>query len=130
MIIRLGFEIRKPVPGTFLTFVIQNLEGIRILFSDIRDVNTSITERLDVGRHTFEIAIPPRLLAPTSYVLSINLVNRRPGAFFDTHASCCEFTLRDLDNHRADRPGVLSIKLPWVATQAGPVEADAVPLVC
>ena len=99
------FEIRKPVPGTFLTFTIQNLEGIRVLFSDIRDVDTSITERLGVGLHTFEIAIPARLLAPTSYLLSINLVNRQARRSSSTRtASCCEFTLRDLDNHRCRSP--------------------------
>ena len=127
VVIRLQFEIRKPVPGTFLTFVIQNIDGVRILFSDIRDVDLSVTERLGVGRHTFEIAIPPRLLAPTSYLLSINLVDRKPGAFFDTYDACCEFTLRDLSNHRADRPGVLSTKLPWLGREYASTAAGTGP---
>jgi lipopolysaccharide transport system ATP-binding protein len=127
VIIRLRLEIRRPVPGTFLTLTVQNIEGIRILFSDIRDVDPSITERLGVGRHTFEVAIPPRLLAPTTYLLTINLVDRRPGAFFDHRASCCEFTLRDLADHRPDRGGVLSLRLPWAHREAGPLGTSAGP---
>ena len=37
--IRLRFEVRQPKPGMFLSFYIQNLEGTRVLFSDIRDTD-------------------------------------------------------------------------------------------
>jgi lipopolysaccharide transport system ATP-binding protein len=120
--IRLRFEIRRPVPGTFLTLIVRNLEGVCTLFSDMRDIDHSVVERLGVGRHTFEITIPPRLLASTTYLVSINLVDRRPGFYFDHRTSCCEFTLRDLEEHRTDRPGVLSVKLPWTHREAAPLE--------
>jgi lipopolysaccharide transport system ATP-binding protein len=127
VIIRLRLEVRRSAPGTFLTLTVQNIEGIIILFSDIRDVEPSLTERLAVGRHTLEITIPPRLLAQTTYQLTINLVDRTPGVFFDQRAFCSEFTLRDLADHRADRWGVLSARLPWVHREAGPLEPDAAP---
>ena len=44
---------------------------VSVLFSDVRDTDPSVPERLGVGPHTFEITIPPRLLAPTTYLLSI-----------------------------------------------------------
>ena len=59
MTIRLCYEVRNPVAETFLTFYLQNLEGTRVLFSDIRDTDPSASERLSVGLHTFEIKIPP-----------------------------------------------------------------------
>ena len=52
-------------------------------------------ERLDVGLHTFEIQIPPRLLAPTTYLLTVGSAIRFTGVV-DQHDACCEFTLRDL----------------------------------
>ena len=75
MTIRLQIEIRKPLPSLFLTMFLQNLEGTRVLFSDIRDTNLPVDERLGVGLHTFDIAIPPRLLAPTTYLLSLTVLS-------------------------------------------------------
>jgi lipopolysaccharide transport system ATP-binding protein len=127
VIIRLHFEIRRRSLGAFLTLTVLNIEGVCVLFSDARDVDRSVVERLDVGRHTFEITIPPRLLAATTYLLTISLVDRTPGVFFDRRASCCEFTLRDLTDHRHDRPAVLSTRLPWVLCDAPPGEPDTSP---
>ena len=55
-----------------VSFSIQNLEGTRVLSSDIRDTDPAANERLGVGLHTFEITIPPRLLAPATYVVTIS----------------------------------------------------------
>ena len=57
--IRIVYEVRQVVAGTYLTFYLQNLEGTRVLFSDIRDMNPDIGERLGVGVHTFAVTIPP-----------------------------------------------------------------------
>ena len=112
IIIKLCFEVRKPVPSTSLTFSILNMEGIRVLNSDIRDSDLSLGDRLDVGVHTFKVEVPPRLLAPTTYVLNVGSTSRYFG-HFDHHQACCEFALSDLAIQRQDRPGVLSILLPW-----------------
>jgi len=53
-----GLEVREPVPSIFLTLILQNLDGTRVLFSDVRDTDPSVPERLGVGPHTFEITIP------------------------------------------------------------------------
>jgi lipopolysaccharide transport system ATP-binding protein len=116
VMLRLQYEVRKPVSGTFLTFHLQNLEGVRVLFSDICDTNPSATEHLDASRHTFDIQIPPRLLAPTTYLLSIASASKYLGPI-DHQQACCEFTLRDFvvpQKIRPEyRPGVLGIRLPW-----------------
>jgi hypothetical protein len=98
-----------------LALSLQNLDGTQVIFSDIRDMDPAVTERLGVGLHTFEISIPPRLLAPTTYLLTVTSVIRFAGVV-DQHDACCEFVLRDLSLVRLstiDRTCVLGILLPW-----------------
>ena len=118
-IVRLRFEIREPVAGLKLWFTLLNLEGIRVFCSDIRDGDPSITERLRVGLHTFEIAVPGQLLAPMTYLMNIGCTGA-VGEVRDFQQSCCEFTLRDLASQRPDRPGFLSVLLPWEHRQLQP----------
>jgi lipopolysaccharide transport system ATP-binding protein len=110
--IRLTVEAREKTAGTFLMFYIENLEGTRVLFSDIRDTDPSVVSRVDVGLHEFEIKIPPRLLAPTTYMLTVICWIHFRG-IVDEQRACCEFTVRDLRNPRANRQGVLGALLPW-----------------
>jgi lipopolysaccharide transport system ATP-binding protein len=117
--IRLRFEVRERTPGTVLTFHIQNLEGVRVLSSDIRDTNPTVSNRLGAGTHIFEIEIPARLLAPATYLLSISsTVNNFD--LVDERDECCEFTVCDLSNRGSDtrrsRPGVVGFLLPWEHT--------------
>jgi lipopolysaccharide transport system ATP-binding protein len=114
VIIRLHFEIREAIGSLILTLNLQNLDGTQVVFSDVRDTDPSIPERLDVGLHTFEIQLPPRLLAPTTYLLSVGAFIRFSGVA-DRHDACCEFTLRDLAATwvAAGRSGVLGVLLPW-----------------
>lgn len=112
VIIRITYEVRSPTTDLYLTLYLQNLDGTRVLFSDIRDTDPSITERMSVGLHTFDVKIPPWLLAPTTYLLTIGSLSRFAGTV-DYHHSCCEFTLRDLSSQDQSRLGVLGIKLPW-----------------
>lgn len=79
--IRLRFEMRKPSVSPVLTLTLLNLDGTRVLVSDLRDADEGIDERLTVGMHTFEITIPPRLLAPTTYLLSVSAGITFSGAF-------------------------------------------------
>jgi lipopolysaccharide transport system ATP-binding protein len=111
-IIRLRFEVRETIPGLKLWFTLLNLEGIRVFCSDVRDDDPSITERLGVGRHTFEITVPGQLLAPMTYLMNIGCINQI-GDLLDFQMSCCEFKLHDLGTQRPDRPGFLSVLLPW-----------------
>lgn len=114
VIIRLQFEIREVISNLFLTFLLQNLDGTQVIFSDIRDTDPSVHERLTVGLHTFQIEIPPRLLAPTTYVLTIGSHIRFYGTT-DQQDACCEFTLRDMATARVfpGRSPVLGALLPW-----------------
>jgi lipopolysaccharide transport system ATP-binding protein len=110
--IRLSYEVRRPLTGTYLTLYLQNMEGTRVLFSDIRDTTPEIDEYLKFGTHTFTVTIPARLLAPTTYLLTIGSASKYAGVI-DHHHDCCEFSLRDLNTQNQSRPGVLGIQLPW-----------------
>jgi lipopolysaccharide transport system ATP-binding protein len=82
-----------------------------------------IETRLNEGRYSFEITIPPRLLAPTTYLLTIGSASKYSGVLDHRH-NCCEFTLCDLDSQNETRPGVLGIRLPWSQRAITPVELD------
>jgi lipopolysaccharide transport system ATP-binding protein len=113
--IRLRFEIRRPIYELFLSFYIQNLDGTRVIFSDIRDRDPSVADRLCVGLHTFEITIPARLLAPTTYLLSLSSLIRGTGVI-DEHDACCEFSFQELSLMQmglVNRSSVLGVLLPW-----------------
>jgi lipopolysaccharide transport system ATP-binding protein len=118
--IRLRFEVRQPKKGLCVSFSIQNIEGTRVLSSDIRDTDPAAAERLGVGVHDFEIQIPPRLLAPTSYLMTVNCVIQFTGVI-DQHV-CCEFTLRELSSAIHQRGDVLGVQLPW-AHHIGPMKS-------
>jgi lipopolysaccharide transport system ATP-binding protein len=113
--IRLKFQIKEPIPSIFLALSIQNLDGTQVIFSDVRDTDPAVTDRLGIGVHTFEITIPPRLLAPSTYLLNVSSVIRFTGVA-DQHDACCEFVLRDLSLAWAsmlNRSCVLGTLLPW-----------------
>jgi lipopolysaccharide transport system ATP-binding protein len=110
--IRLRYDVRRSLTGTYLTLYLQNMEGTRVLFSDIRDTTPEIDEYLGIGIHTFTVTIPARLLAPTTYLLTIGSASKYSGVIDHQH-DCCEFSLRDLNTQNQSRPGVLGIQLPW-----------------
>ena len=121
IVIRMTYEVRRHVMESHLSFYIQNIEGTRVLHSDVRDNNPEHAEALTPGVYTFKAVIPPRILAATTYVLSVGSAATFTG-ILDHHYDCCEFTLRDLRSRTETRPGVLSIQLPWTRES---VEVDA-----
>jgi lipopolysaccharide transport system ATP-binding protein len=111
--IRVRFLVREWGSARTLTMTIQTLEGVMVVFSDFRDGNPSMAELLGVGEHTFEIPVAAQLLAPTTYVVNVHCISEFHGPI-EERFSCCEFTLRDLDNTRQFRPGLLGTNMPWI----------------
>ncbi len=110
--IRLRMRIREVGGGVFMSLQVLNLDGVRVLNSDIRDLNTSTAEALRPGLHAFDVVIPPRLLSPTTYLVNVVCSIHFAGVV-DQHESCCEFTLSDVETPINQRPGVLGARLPW-----------------
>ena len=117
--VRLRFEVREMIPGLRIWFTLLNVEGIRVFCSDVRDDNPSITERLRIGRHTFDITFPGQLLAPMTYLMNIGCINQ-VGDLLDFQMSCCEFTLHHVGTQQPSRPGFFSVLLPWKHHQPHP----------
>ena len=129
VIIRLRFEISEPIPSLFLTFFLQNPDGTQVIFSDVRDTDPEVAERLRVGLHTFEIRIPSRLLAPTTYSLTVSSYIRFTGVV-DQRDTCCEYVLRELTAMRTGhigRSSILSLLLPWEHERSDPRKNDSEP---
>jgi lipopolysaccharide transport system ATP-binding protein len=127
--IRLQFEVKETLPAVFLALSIHNLDGTQVVFSDVRDLDPAVTDRLSVGRHLLEVSIPPSLLAPATYLLTISSVIRFVGVV-DQHDACCEFVLRDLSSARMsvlDRSCVLGVLLPWSHQKLGVVNRKTPP---
>jgi len=110
--LRFQYKVRRPVTESYLSFYLQNQEGTRVLYSDIRDLDPETPERLGIGLHTFNITIPPRLLGATTYLVTVGSAGKYAGVI-DHRYDCCEFTLRDLAVQDQKRPGVLGVQLPW-----------------
>jgi lipopolysaccharide transport system ATP-binding protein len=110
--IRIEIDVRSPIKETYFGILMLNSESVRVLFSDSRDVSPNPGAALPVGRHHIELAVPGRVLAPGSYSINIGWSNSLGGQL-DHRSACCRFTLVELSSHRASRPGVLSLRLPW-----------------
>jgi lipopolysaccharide transport system ATP-binding protein len=121
-IVRLRFEVRAPIPSLRIWFTLLNAEGIRVFNSEASDDDPSTADRLEIGRHTFEITVPGQLLAPMTYLMNIGCSNQA-GEMFDFQMSCCEFTIHHVGAQQPGRPGFFSTLLPWGHHQDVSVEA-------
>ena len=110
VIIRLGYEVRKPVAGCSCHSTSRTSTGPGSS-TPTCDTDPSATNRL-AGLHAFEIQIPARLLAASTYLLTVGSASKTFGILDHQH-TCCEFTLRDFSTQDQSRPGVLGIQLPW-----------------
>jgi lipopolysaccharide transport system ATP-binding protein len=120
--VRLRFEVRAPIPSLRIWFTLLNAEGIRVFSSDAGDDDPSTADRLELGRHTFEITVPGQLLAPMTYLMNIGCCSQA-GEMFDFQMSCCEFTIHHVGAQQPGRPGFFSTLLPWSHHQDVSVEA-------
>jgi lipopolysaccharide transport system ATP-binding protein len=112
MTVRVEFEVREWESARTLTMTILTLDGVMVVYSDFRDGNPSMGERLEVGLHRFEIPVAANLLAPSTYVVNLHCVSEYSGPI-EERFSCCEFSVRDLNNTKQNRPGILGTNFPW-----------------
>ena len=122
--IRIVYEVRQVVAGTYLTFYLQNMEGTRVLFSDIRDMNPDIGERLGVGSPHLHGYDP----AQASGAYDLLADDRQRGQV----CRCPRPSARLLRIH-PPRPGyskpvparVLGIQLPWHRSEMQDKDTEA-----
>jgi len=110
--VEMVYQIRELVPGLYMTFYLQNIEGVTILFSDWNDFTPGHFQNIEPGMHTFNVTIPPRILAAGKYYLTIG--SAASGGHVDHQRQACSFSLYDTLTPRGDRrTGVISTILHW-----------------
>lgn len=124
--IRLEYLVRDVVRACHPQFSIHNMEGLRVLLSDVREVHSELADELAPGLYAFEIVIPPDILAANTYTLSArtgSLVN----GVMDECSDCCEFTISNLSTRFASKGSVLNLPLPWSCERIAEVPAEGEP---
>jgi len=122
--IRLTLRAESDLPGLHAAVLIQTSDGVPVLFSDSRDAGGV----LPAGTSVLEVEVPERLLAPGRYSLTAGIATPYLG-LLDRHEGACSFRLVDHETERGDdRPGVLSVRLPWtVVDHSGDMSAGGIP---
>lgn len=121
-------ESREPIPELYGYFGLLDSNGLgtTILVSDSRDVKPNAFDSLPRGRHRHRITIPPRVLAPGEYAVSISFASTNHSAFIveDPGRPPLKFSVSDLVTARGDsRGGYIGALLAWTPRQS--VAADA-----
>ncbi len=123
--IRMEYLVRSPVRGCHPQFRVHNMEGLRVLLSDAREVHDDLVEELDPGRYVLEAVIPADILAPNNYTLSVITGSLLTGVM-DERPDCCEFTISNLSTRFPSKGAVLHLPLPWSCERAeGPTPGAA-----
>ena len=115
--VALDVEIRSSVPEIFFGMILQNAQGIRVLFADSRDVDNGFPSRLEVGTLTISVTIPP-VLAAGRYWITCGIADVMTSARHDFRENVCSFSVTDTSSHRTHpRPGIVNLDLPWTISR-------------
>jgi lipopolysaccharide transport system ATP-binding protein len=111
-------EVKEKTPDIYFGIVLQNAEGVSVLFADSRDVKNSFPSNLAVGSYKISITVPP-FLAPGTYFVTAGIATTILHVFDYQDAACC-FHLINLESERtAARPGFINLRLPWQIQRSG-----------
>jgi len=113
--IRFEIEVSETVSDIYFGMILQNTEGINVLFADSRDTENSLPGRIPPGKYRMSLSIPP-VLSPGRYdVVSLGIATTHPVLVLDFRETACSFEVVNHSNTQrtAARPGVLNLHLPW-----------------
>jgi lipopolysaccharide transport system ATP-binding protein len=110
----LEIEAYESTPDIYFGMILQNAEGINVLFADSRDVENQLPTRFQRGKYKIRLKLPP-ILAPGTYSLALGIAAVHPLMQLDNIESACSFEIVQNSNKQrtAPRPGIVSINLPW-----------------
>ncbi|OJW20993.1 MAG: hypothetical protein BGO49_30035 [Planctomycetales bacterium 71-10] len=124
--VRLEYLVRNVVRSCHPDFTIHNMEGLRVLVSDVRELSADIADDLAPGRYAFEVVIPPDILAPNTYTLSASTCALSTG-LMDQRSDCCEFTISNVNIGVSSKGSILNLPLPWSCDRLEAAAAEAPP---
>ncbi len=113
--IEIEIGVYENISGIYFGMILQNSEGVNVLFADSRDVEDMVPSQFAPGRYRFLLTIPA-ILAPGHYYLtSMGIATINPIISLDFKESVCSFEIINNSNpQRATaRPGIVNLHLPW-----------------
>lgn len=111
--IRLNCTSRKPIPGLYGYFVVFNSERLPIVIFDSTESGSVMLSDLPSGRYTFDIILPPGLLAGNeTYTFYANFTSQysMSNVNVDSPLDICTFSVTDsLSKRGNDREAITAI---------------------
>jgi len=112
--IELEIEASRNISDIYFGMILQNQEGINVLFADSRDVAGHLPDRFQTGIYKIDLHLPP-VFAPGTYSISLGIATVHPVMQLDNVESACSFEILNNSNEKrtAPRPGFLNLHIPW-----------------
>jgi lipopolysaccharide transport system ATP-binding protein len=112
--IELEIEAYEATSDVYFGMILQNSEGVNVLFADSRDVEQSLPSTLHSGRYASCLRFPP-IFVPGRYTVVLGIATSHPVAQLDSVDAACSFEIvKNLNMRRtAPRSGIVNLKLPW-----------------
>jgi lipopolysaccharide transport system ATP-binding protein len=116
IILELLVSVSTGIRGLYGYISIRRQDGVVVLEGDSKDGGTNILDGLPPGEHCIRVAIPQRLLAPSSYSLYVSFASSQSSRGFcvDAPGEVVSFTVHDPNTMRGNnRGGFFSTILDW-----------------
>ena len=107
------FTVKGLIPPGRLLIKLSNDQGQTLFMSTSGDAGTSLFHAWVTGRQRYRCTIPPSLLAPGRYFLSISEPTANVAII---HEHALNFTVSEQNTlvARDRRPGIIAPRLPWI----------------
>lgn len=114
IVIRIECTSRKPLPGLYGYFEINNSERVPIIRFDSNEVKDSLMSNLFPGKYVFDIKIPAGVFSHGKYSVYINFNSRFNNSGFnvDSPMDCCVFEVTDTLTERGNNRGAVTSYIP------------------
>ena len=114
IIIRLNCVSRKPLPGLYGWFGVQNESHEWVIVFDSTEQESSNEADLPKGKYTWDITIPKGVLKPGKYFFTANFTSKfnESGFNVDSPLECCTFTVVDTLTERGAKRGSITSVVP------------------
>jgi len=112
--IEMEIEAYETISDIYFGMILQNLEGINVLFADSRDAEYSFPRALRSGRSRICLRFPA-IFSPGRYSVTLGIASNYPVEQLDSIEAACSFEIIQNSNMQrtAPRPGIINLNLPW-----------------
>lgn len=109
----IDLEAKENVHDIYFGLVIQNSEGINVLFADSRDIQNNFPSTYQHGLHRISLGIPP-CLTTGNYYITLGAATTSLQVYDYQESICCFTIVGGFSSGRDQpRPGLINLHLPW-----------------